>query len=369
MGIRDSEKYAWLALYLIPGLGNLAFKNLLDRFGSPRAVFLAGLSELKEVTGLRDAVARKIVKREYAVDPEKEYHKIESINARIVTFFDKEYPKILKEIHSPPMLLYVKGKRIPEHQNFISLVGSRRATHYGIKSAEKIALGLARRGVGVVSGLAIGIDTAAHRGCLWGKGFTIAVIGTGLDIVYPSSNREMIHQIQETGSIVSEFPLGSPPEPKNFPIRNRVISGLSRGVVIVEATRNSGSLITASLALEQGREVFAVPGSIDSFKSRGAHFLIKQGALLVENADDILDELGYSERAVEGRGSPEGFPESVSQMNQSEKKIFEIIGDYPIHIDEVARMGKMDTSEVSSILLELEIKGVIRQLAGKMFIR
>ena len=369
MQIHDSDKYAWLALYLIPGLGNMAFRNLLDRFGSPESVFKAGLNEIGEVEGIRANVAKRIVERKYSTDPEKEMNRAEKINARIITYRDVEYPKILKEIHNPPMLLYAKGNRIPEHQNFISIVGSRQATHYGLKAAEEIALGLTRRGLGIVSGLAMGIDTAAHKGCLSGKGFTIAVIGTGVDILYPSSNRKIIQRIEETGSVVSEFPMGSPPEPRNFPIRNRIISGLSRGVVVVEATRKSGSLITASLALEQGRDVFAVPGSIDSFKSRGTHFLIKQGAALVENADDILDELGFSQRAVEGRGSPEGFPDAINQMNTSEKKVYEIIGDYPMHIDEVARRGGMDASVVSSILLELEIKGVIRQLTGKMFVR
>ena len=369
MQVRTYDKFAWMALYLVPGLGNKAFKSLLDRFGSPESVFKANFKDIKDVEGMRDAVAKKIKNKEFISDPEKELRMAEKYNARIVTFFDSEYPELLKEIHSPPMLLYIKGNKLPRHQSFISMVGSRNATHYGIRAAEKIAEGLTRRGVGVVSGLALGIDTASHRGCLRNKGFTIAVIGTGVDVLYPAPNKKIMKEIEQYGSIVSEFPMGSPPEPRNFPIRNRIISGLSKGVVVVEATRNSGSLITASLALEQGREVFAVPGSIDSFKSTGTHFLIKQGAVLVENADDILDELGFSERVIEGRGSSGGCPGSIFQMNDSERKIYELIGDYPMHIDEVARRGKMDASEVSSILMNMELKGIIRQLTGKMFTR
>lgn len=369
MKINTSDKLAWTALYLIPGLGNMAFKNLLEAFGSPDSVFQASLGELKAVEGLREVTAKRIINEEFSSDPEKELIKVEKNNARIITFADNEYPDLLKEIHNPPMLLYVKGNDIPKHKAFISMVGSRNPTYYGLKSAETIALGLTRRGVGVVSGLARGIDTASHKGCLRGKGFTIAVIGTGIDVVYPSSNRKIMENIIERGSVISEFPMGSPPEPRNFPIRNRVISGISRGVVVVEATRKSGSLITASLSLEQGRDVFAVPGSIESFKSRGCHFLIKQGAGLVENADDVLDGIGFSHRALEGREARDDIPEAIHRMNGIEKKIYEIIGEYPTHIDQIARMGEMKASEVSSILMNMEIKGVVKQLAGKMFTR
>jgi len=365
----SDEIIAWLSLYLVPGLGNSAFRHLLEVFGRPEAVFKAGLSDLLKVGRLHDEIAQRIVGRKFSSDPEKELRKVENCNARIIRYTDSAYPTPLKEIASPPMLLYAKGKEIPTNQTFISIVGSRNATHYGLKISENLGFGLARRGVGVVSGMAKGIDSAAHKGCLRGKGLTIAVIGTGIDLVYPASNKKLSEQIAENGTVISEFPIGSPPEPKNFPIRNRIISGLGRGVCVVEATRNSGSLITASMALEQGREVFAVPGSIESFKSIGTHFLIKQGAALIENADDILEELGLGHRPVQQKYDFGDMNDVEPELNESERKIYRILGDYPMHIDEIVRQGEMDIGKVSSVLMELELKGLTKQLMGKMFVR
>ncbi|MBW2610142.1 MAG: DNA-protecting protein DprA [Deltaproteobacteria bacterium] len=352
---------------MVPGLGNITFKNLLDRFGHPERVFQATISELTGVEGVRKDTAQGIVKRRYSSDPSEALRQIEECGARLITYSDPAYPPALKEIHDPPMLLYIKGKDIPANLSFIAMVGSRNATHYGLKAAEKIGQGLARRGLGVVSGMARGIDSASHWGCLNGRGFTIAVLGTGIDIVYPASNKKLFKQITQKGAVISEFPIGTPPAPNNFPARNRLISGLCRGVVVVEATKNSGSLITASLALEQGREVFAVPGSIDSFKSTGCHFLIKQGARLVENSDDVLDELGlnypYALKTDTFKEKP------MPPMDESERTIYEIIGDYPIHIDQIARQGNIEPGEVSGTLMRMELKGMIRQLPGKMFVR
>jgi len=363
----SDNNYHWLALSLIPGLGNIALKNLLDRFGSPEQIFQASAYELSDVDGIRKEMAQKIVNREYTTDPLKEIKKIDRCNARIITYSDPDYPQLLKEIHGPPMLLYIKGKDIPNTLTIIAVVGSRNPTHYGLKAAEEIGQGLARRGISVVSGMARGIDSAAHLGCLGGRGFTIAVLGTGIDMVYPKSNKKLFQSIIKKGAVISEFPLGSPPEPKNFPIRNRIISGLSRGIVVVEATKNSGSLITASLALDQGREVFAVPGSINSFKSTGCHFLIKQGARLIENSDDILDELGlnylYTQKTDTFKKTP------TVPMEEPEKTIYNMIGDYPIHIDQIVRRGDLKPGEVSSILMKMELQGMIKQLPGKMFIR
>ncbi len=365
----SDEIIAWLGLYLIPGLGNNAFKRLLEKFVTPEAVFGADFSELIKVGGVHEETARSIVKRQFSSDPEEELEKVEKCNARIITYNDPTYPRLLKEIHSPPMVLYARGKDIPTHQTFIAVVGSRNPTYYGLKAAEKIGFGLSKRGIGVVSGMAKGIDSAAHTGCLRGKGFTIAVIGTGIDRVYPSPNKSLSEQISESGAVICEFPIGTPPEPKNFPIRNRIISGLCRGVAVVEATRNSGSLITASLALEQGREVFAVPGSIDSFKSTGSHFLIKQGAKLIENADDILDEFGFNNRPMQNNSLFGEMSDKLPDMSESEKKVYEILGDYPMHIDEILRLGEMEAGNVSSVLMELELKGLAKQLMGKMFVR
>ncbi|MGD2125831.1 MAG: DNA-processing protein DprA [Desulfobacteraceae bacterium] len=368
MQSRSSDKKSqWLALHLVPGLGSIAFKNLLERFGSPKDIFHANMSDLMEVEGLRKEVAHNIVKRKYTADPAKVLRALERCNARMITYLDPTYPLALKEIHDPPMLLYVKGRDISQKATFIAIVGSRNPTHYGLKAAEKIGQGLARRGLGVVSGMARGIDSAAHWGCLGGRGFTVAVLGTGIDAIYPASNKKLFDHITQNGAVVSEFPLGTPPEPRNFPIRNRIISGMSRSVVVVEATMRSGSLITASLALEQGRDVFAVPGSINSFKSAGCHFLIKQGAQLIENSDDILDGLGLNYAHAPKRDTFK--EEALPPMEEFEKTIYDIIGDYPLHIDQIARAGNMEPAEVSSVLTRMELKGIIRQLPGKMFVR
>jgi DNA processing protein len=352
---------------MIPGLGNIALKNLLERFKDPETILKASFSELKDVPGVRKETAWDIVHRRMEIDPSNELEKIKRVGACLITYSDPAYPAVLREIHDPPMLLYAKGQIIPNNRTFVSLVGSRNPTHYGLKAAEMISQGLARRGLGVVSGMARGIDSAAHWGCMSGKGFTIAVVGTGIDRTYPASNKKLFHEITEKGAVLSEFPLGTPPKPIHFPIRNRIISGLSKAVIVVEATKNSGSLITAAQALEQGREVFAVPGSIHSFKSRGCHFLIKQGAHLVENADDILEALGMNQPYIPKTDTFTN--EVVSLTSESEKIIYNLIGDYPMHIDQIAGQGNLEPKEVASTLTRMELKGMIRQLPGKMFIR
>ena len=361
------DRYEWLALHLVPGLGNIVYRNLIEVFRSPENILRAGLSDLMNVVGVREEVARKIVSKEFAADPSKSLRRLDALDIRVKTFEDPSYPALLREIHDPPMVLYTKGGEIPARSVFVAVVGSRNPTPYGLKAAEKIGQGLARRGLGVASGMARGIDAAAHWGCLGGKGFTAAVLGTGLDIIYPPSNKKLFDQIVEKGVAITEFPLGTPPEPKHFPIRNRIISGLSRGVVVVEATTKSGSLITASVALEQGREVFAVPGSIDSFKSAGCHFLIKQGARLVENSDDVMDELGLNYPHAPKNDTFREDP--LPPMEGAEKAIYDIIGDYPVHIDQIAREGRLEPGEVSNVLTRMELKGYVRQLPGKMFVR
>ncbi len=366
--ISSNETYSWLSMYLVSGLGNIACKNLLRQFGDPAAVFQAGFSDLIRVPGLRERVARNITEKVFATDPEREWKKMEDRGARIIPFADESYPRLLREIHDPPVILYAKGRPIPTGQNFMAVVGSRNATDYGRRAAEKIALGMAEVGMGVTSGLARGIDSHAHLGCLMGRGFTVAVFGTGVDVLYPSSNRRLLERILETGTVVSEFPMGTAPEPRNFPIRNRIISGMSKGVVVVEATMRSGSLITASLALEQGRDVFAIPGSIDSFKSTGTHFLIKQGAKLVENADDILNERGFdpSKETIEPVGNTE---KHSRDLPPDEERVFQCLGPYPVHIDEIIRSVEEEVGVVLGILTRLELNGLVRQLPGMKFER
>jgi DNA processing protein len=365
----SDKRLAWLALYVVPGLGNIGCRNLLERFGSPEVIFETGSSELAKVEGVSETIAKRIVSQEAALDPEEELRKVEKFRARIITYSDPAYPAILREIYDPPLLLFVKGKdRVPP-ETCIAVVGSRNASHYGLRAAKNIATGLAEKGVGVVSGFARGIDSAAHRGCLAGGGFTIAVMGTGIDLIYPASNKKLFNETLEHGIAISEFPMGTPPEPRNFPIRNRIISGLSRGVVVVEATRKSGSLITASMALEQGREVFAVPGSIDSFKSTGTHFLIKHGATLVENSSDILSEISLGEKTEIDGVDGQGAATPAIQLEESEIRIYECIGDYPVHIDEIVRNAEMDAGKTLAVLMRLELRGIVKQLSGKMFVR
>jgi DNA processing protein len=367
MSLWSDKKCYWIALSAVKGIGNMTFKNLLSEFGDPEQIIMASKSELSGVNGLRKETVQDIVNQRFEIDPEAELKKAGECGARIVTFHDPEYPATLKEIHDPPMILYMKGACIPKNKSFIAVVGSRNATHYGLKVAEEFGQGLARRGLGIVSGMALGIDAESHWGCISAKGFTVAVLGNGIDVVYPSGNRKLYDKICESGTIVSEFPIGTSPSPPNFPQRNRIISGLARGVLVVEATKNSGSLITASIALEQGKDVFAVPGSIESYKSRGCHFLIKNGAMLVENADDIMESLGMNYPGV-----PKGdtmIKRIMPEMSEMEKTIFEIIGDYPMHIDEIQQKSNLVSGELSGTLTKLELKGMIKQLPGKLFVK
>ena len=358
----------WLSLHMIPRLGNMVISRLVEKFGSPERVFEAGISELLKIVGMKPEVAQNIADRASIDAAENELKKVQDQGARIITFADPSYPDLLREIHNPPIILYAKGADFPKDRRSIAVVGSRNPTHYGREAAEAFGFDFASRSVTVISGMARGIDSAAHMGCLRGNGLTVAVIGTGIDIVYPSENKKLFNQIAENGMILSEFPMGTPPEPWNFPIRNRIISGLCEGIVVVEATKKSGSLITASLALEQNREVFAVPGSIHSFKSTGTHHLIKQGACLVEKADDVLEELGFSGKFAQSGNSNRQNKGSPSNLNAREKIIYEILSDYPVHMDQIMRKGMLEPGEAASTLMEMELKGLIKQLPGKMFI-
>jgi len=368
MKMPQDETYAWLALYLISGLGISAYRNLLAEFGSPGKALDADFASLSRVKGLRKDIARKIVNRDFISDPEAEMRHMKRIGARLLTYRHPGYPPLLGEISSSPVVLYVRGRDIPLDRHWIGVVGSRNPTHYGLKMAENISFALAERGVGVISGMAKGIDTAAHRGCIAAGGATVAVLGTGADRVYPAENIKLMEQIVERGTVISEFPLGSPPEARNFPIRNRIISGIGKGVLVVEATKKSGSLITASFALEQGRDVFAVPGSIESFKSTGTHLLIKQGAKLVENAEDILEELGEGTVHAEQGGPIASERLPLPELDEPERRLYDIVGEYPMHIDQIVRLSGLSSGEVSSALMRLELKELVKQLPGKQFV-
>ena len=359
------EIFYWLALSLTPGVGSIFIKRLLDRFGTPEAVFQAPLDELLQIEGLGEKVAREIQKGPAEKKVEKELSLLEEVGGKVMTMKDASYPKRLKEIYDPPPVLYVRGELREEDELAVAIVGSRKTTPYGKWMTEKMGQELARHGITIVSGMARGIDSHAHWGALSGGGRTIAVLGSGVDVVYPPENRNLYKRIIDQGAVLSEFPMGSPPEGGHFPKRNRIISGLSIGVVVVQAGMESGSLITANYALEQGREVFAVPGNVGSDSSRGTHHLIKDGAKLVESSEDILEEVLPQWRRE--RETPQDVERPVRDLSEEENVLYEQLGETPLHIDVLIRESQFDPGKVSSILLNLELKGLISQWPGKCF--
>jgi DNA processing protein len=359
------EIFYWLALNLIPGVGSILIKRLLDRFKTPEAVFSAPMRELLKIEGLGEKVAGEIQKGPLEKAVGRELSLLKEIGGKIITFKDEDYPKRLKDIYDPPALLYVRGELRREDELAIAIVGSRKTSPYGRWITEKIGQDLAHHGVTVVSGMARGIDSVAHQGALQGGGRTMAVLGCGVDVIYPSENRNLFYQIIEQGAILSEFPIGSPPEGGHFPRRNRIISGLSIGVVIVQAGSESGSLITASYALEQGREVFAVPGNVGAEGSRGTNQLIKEGAKLVESTEDILEEILPQWRREKGTTPKAESP--VLHLPEEEEVLYRLLGETPLHIDAIIRESQLDPGKVSSLLLNLELKGLISQWPGKCF--
>ncbi len=357
--------FYWLALSLTHGLGSILIKRLLDRFKTAEAVFRASLKDLMQIEGLGERVAREIQKGPLEKAVKREFVLLEKAGGTILTLRDDAYPRRLRDIYDPPALLYVKGELRREDELAVAIVGSRKTSPYGRWFTEKIGRDLAGHGVTIVSGLARGIDSVAHMGALGGGGRTIAVLGCGIDVIYPSENRDLFHQIVAHGAVLSEFPMGSRPEGGHFPRRNRIISGLSIGVVIVQASAQSGSLITAQYALEQGREVFAVPGNVGAEGSRGTNQLIKEGAKLVESSADILEEVLPQWRREEATVQKDEVP--GRGLAGGEKILFELLGETPLHIDTIIRESKLDPGNVSSLLLNLELKGLISQWPGKCF--
>ena len=357
----------WLALNMIPGVGASRCQKLLKHFGAPEAILEADLNELQHVSGIGEYTARQIVSFRDKLDIEREISRIEKQKASIITFSDGNYPSNLKSIFDPPIVLYVRGKLLPEDIIAIAMVGTRRPTTYGKMVAEKLSKELAERDVSIVSGLARGIDTCAHRGALSGGGRTIAVLGCGIDICYPPENRALFDEIGKRGAVISEFPMGTRPEKMNFPLRNRIISGLSLGAVIVEAGSRSGALITAECALEQGREVFAVPGNIFNLGTKGTHSLIKQGAKLVERCDDIIEEIRCLRDIL--AVSPAMKSSGEVKLSQEEERVFNLLSFEPVHIDLISKESGLPMNRISPVLMNLEMKGKIRQVAGKMFLR
>jgi len=357
-----------VSLNMTLGVGAIVFRNLNSHFGSARAILEASENELRRVEGVSEAVAGAIV--ENRGRGEEELDLAEKSGVKVIPHNSPEYPRNLQEIYDPPLVLYVRGELAPADVLAVAVIGARRCSHYGRGQAERIAGALGRIGVTVVSGLAQGIDTAAHNGALKGGGRTLAVLGNGLCDIYPKQNQKLAEKIAENGAVISEFPMRTRVDARHFPQRNRVISGLSLGVMVVEASRRSGTLITAQWALEQGREVFALPGRVDSPTSFGTHELIQKGAKLVTGPDDVLEELGPLADLVEtGDGKePVSDPRALT-LNSREKEIYQVLSHEPMHLDEIARSTGLPVSVVMSTLTILEIKRLVRQLSGKNFVK
>jgi DNA processing protein len=356
------DNFYWIGLKAVPGVGNVTFRRLLERFDTPEAALKASPASLAGIRGMTPAIIEGVRNGEWRRFAEEECRRLEADTARLVTYISCDYPKSLFEIPDPPPFLYVRGE-LRSQEPAIAIVGSRRATSYGLMTTGKLAEGLAINGVCVVSGMARGVDTAAHRGALRAGGRSIGVLGCGVDRMYPPENRLLFEEMTVKGCLVSEFPLGTQPLAENFPRRNRIISGLSSGVLVVEAAEKSGSLITAQYALEHGRDVFAVPGNISFASSRGCNRLIKQGAKLVDCVEDILEELPGGAGA--SAGTPLFLPPPrIFALTPKEAAIYELLARSPLHIDDIISQTELTAGEVSSMLLHLELKGAVTPLPG-----
>jgi len=369
----------WIALNMIRGIGPRTANQLIDRFGTPAQVFAASRLSL-EKEGIKPETIQELHDSEILEKANAEIERLEQLGAVVITLEDDDYPPLLREIYDPPIAIYVRGdlKRVYPRP-CLAVVGSRRCSTYGVNAAQSLSRDLAQNGLAIVSGLARGIDAAAHRGALEAGGITIAVVGTGLEMTYPKEHKKLEDEIAASGAVISEFPLGTPPLPQNFPYRNRVLSGLCFGVLIVEAAEHSGSLITARMANEQGREVFAVPGNITSQTSFGTNFLIKDGAKLVQHWRDVVEELPRDvKEGILGVARPkrDGAQSNVQPMfetvalSDDERKLLDLLmPDAPSHIDQLLISSGMNSSDLMTALLALEMKDRIRELPGKSYIK
>jgi len=363
---------SWLALSLTPGLASRLSARLLRRFDSPEGVFRASLAEL-ETCNLPVSVAQAVFKKEAFKRAEKELAGVRRIaGCRLLNWTEPEYPQNLLQIYDPPVMLYVRGD--PQILNLpgISIVGTRKPTLYGAQLAERLGRDLAARGLVIVSGMARGIDAIGHQGAMAANGRAIGVLGTGIDVCYPKENKKLYEKVLERGVIIGELPLGTHPAPENFPVRNRIVAGLPLGVIVVEGAQYSGSLITARLAMEFGREVFGVPGNVTQPVSFAPNLLIKQGAKLVTGAEDVIEELPTPVRAALVQAEqPEAEQRNLllaASLNTSEKKLYELLSaEEPRPIDDLVERSGLNSSVVLATLFDLEMKGIIRQLPGKQF--
>jgi len=364
----------WLALRLTPGLGARLAAKLLRQFGSPEEIFRASLTEL-EACQLPVAAAQATFSKAAFRDAEKELAQVRKAGCHLIHWEESEYPKRLLEIYDPPPLLYVRGNEQVLNRYTISIVGTRRPTPYGNQIAERLARDLAEHGLIVASGLARGIDSSAHRGaCAASRGGTIGVLGSGIDVIYPKENRKLFEEVEERGAIITEFPMGTYPAPENFPVRNRMVAGMALGLIVVQGAQYSGSLITSRLAMEFGREVYGVPGNVTEPVSFAPNQLIKQGAKLVVGWEDVVEELPTEIRAelfpVEATTQQERASLFEANLSPIEKRLFDLIRiEEPIHVDELVETTGLSSSETLAALCEMEMRGIIRQMPGKQFVR
>jgi DNA processing protein len=363
----EKDKIYWIWLSSLRKVTPPVQAKLLKYFKTPEALWKASEKDLQSLIKPNTKAMEQLTSPQLKKDAYTTLEKVRKERIKVVTIKDDAYPELLKKIYAPPLTLYVKGK-CPNWDNCIAVVGARKATPYGLHTAEKIAGELAAIGIKVVSGLARGIDTCAHRGAIRGKGETIAVLGCGPDIVYPPENSKMFDAILENGTIISEYPPGTKPLAMNFPARNRIISGISLGVVVIEAGEKSGSLITANFALDQGREVFAIPGNVDSIKSKGTNKLIKEGAKLVTGISDILEELKlYNSGSIDEMSGSMVNRLVLRSLDEREREIASALCEGPLDIESLCVKTGYDIKILNSLLLTMELKGVVEQMLGMYF--
>ncbi len=354
----------WVGFNRVYGVGPTKVRALIDHFGDLEAAWNAGPSDLKEA-GLDRRSIENLLNTRVKLDLDQEVDRVHKAGARIVIWDDPDYPPLLKNLPDAPPVLYLKGQmNTADREWTVAVVGTRRATAYGRQAAETLATDLVRNGITVVSGLARGIDACAHEAALKAGGRTLGVLACGIDQVYPPEHARLAARIVEQGALLTEAACGSPPEAGNFPARNRIISGLARGTVIIEAAEDSGSLITARYTIEQKRKLYAVPGNISSLVSKGPNSLIKQGAVLIESSADILKDLG-----VRNPAAGTGIMQTLPSLSPEEEAIFGCLSGEPKHIDKIMNESRTDAGRLSALLMSLELKGVARQLPGKYFLR
>ncbi len=359
---------ACIALNMLPTVGPVRLRKLQEVFEEPQRILAAKRGDLRKVEGIGNEVADQISNWEATIDLSAELERIRDFGATVITQQSASYPRSLREIHAPPIVLYIWGELMDRDHHAIGVIGARRTTHYGTESAKKLAYQLAYAGLTVVSGLARGIDTAAHQGALAAKGRTVAVIGSGLAKLYPPENGPLAEKIRSgNGAIVSEFSMDIEPDRQTFPMRNRIISGWSHGILVVEAGLNSGALITAAQALEQGRAVYAVPGHINAPSAMGSNRLIQQGAKLVMDASDVLEDLEIL--LPEAKPSRETAARPLPPLSDEERRVYEAIDATETSIDDIAARSELPSAAVSSTLLQLELKRLVKQLPGKYFVK